>query len=149
MASSWLSKHSTIIFGYFFILFFSIFAMKSLATPGLFTSHDSGAHVTRLIEFHQALNDGQFPPRWGADFFQGIGSPVMMLKYQLPYFVADGFFRLGFSYFDAFKLTLAISYILANLFAYHAFSNIFGWKSGVLGAMLYAWVSYRFVDIYV
>lgn len=132
-----------------FVFLLSSFAMASLATPGLFTSHDSESHVRRLIQFHQALNDGQFPPRWGSGFFGGIGSPVLMLNYQLPYFVADLFVRVGLSFFDAFKLTLALSYVLSGILAFIAFRKLFGTLAGFTGAVLYTWVPYRFVDVYV
>lgn len=137
------------LFCIFFIILLSCIAMASLATPGLFTSHDNEAHIKRLIQFHQALNDGQFPPRWGSGFFGGIGSPVLLLNYQLPYFVADFFVRVGLSFFDAFKLTLALSYLFSGIFAFVAFQTLYGTLAGITGAILYTWVPYRFVDVYV
>ena len=102
----------------FFIILISCIAMVSLATPGLFTSHDGETHIGRLIQFHQALNDGQFPPRWAPDFFGGIGSPVLMLNYHLPYIATDLFIRVGLSFIDAFKISLALSYIVSGVFAF-------------------------------
>lgn len=123
--------------------------MISLATPGLFTSHDGEAHISRLIQYHQALNDGQFPPRWASGFFGGIGSPVLMLNYHFPYIIADIFVRVGLSFFDAFKTSLALSYVLSGVIAFIAFQALYGTSAGIVGAILYMWAPYRFVDIYV
>jgi len=101
------------------------------------------------MEFHQALNDGQFPPRWASHFFGNIGSPVLMLNYHLPYFVADGFVRLGFSFFDAFKLTLGLSFVLSGVFMFFALKKMFSASAALTGSLLYMWAPYRFVDLYV
>ncbi len=146
---TFIQKYRTLLFSICCILFLSLIALQSLFTPGLFTSHDGEAHITRLLQFHQALNDGQFPPRWAAGFFGGIGSPVLMLNYHLPYFVADMFVRVGLTFFDAFKTTLALSFVLSGITAFLAFRALFGNWAGLVGSLLYLWAPYRFVDIYV
>ena len=102
-----------------------------------------------MINFHTALQDGQFPPMWAKDLLGGIGSPVMMLNYQLPYFISEGFVRTGISYFDSYKLTLAMSLILSAVLMYIALLTKFGPLASWVGALIYTLTPYRFVDIYV
>ena len=65
-------------------LFLSYF-MRDLSIPGLPKMHDVNPHIARSIAYHTALKDGQFPPMWAKEVLGGIGSPVLMLNYQLPY----------------------------------------------------------------
>jgi hypothetical protein len=123
--------------------------MRSLAVPGLPMSHDSSPHVARIIAFHNALEDGQFPPAWAKDLMGGIGSPVLMVSYQLPYFIAELWIRLGFSYFDSYKLTLAISFILSGLAMYFALRQRFKILPSLMGALVFSLAPYRMVDIFV
>lgn len=127
----------------------SAFFMRDLAKPGLPMFHDSNPHIARMVNFHIALLDGQFPPMWAKELLGGIGSPVMMLNYQLPYFVSEGFVRLGLTYFDSYKLALALSLILSGILMYLALSSKFGILAAWVGALVYTLAPYRFVDIYV
>jgi len=123
--------------------------MRDLSKPGLPMLHDSNPHISRMVAFHTALKDGQFPPMWAKEVLGGIGSPVMMLNYQLPYFVSEGFVRLGLSYFDSYKLTLAMSLLVSGVLMYLALASKFGPLSAWVGALIYSLAPYRFVDIYV
>jgi len=125
------------------------FFMSDMGQPGLPTLHDSNPHVARMIAFHTALDDGQLPPMWAKELLGGIGSPVMMLNYQLPYFVSEGFVRLGFDYFEAYKITLALSFVLSGILMYLALGAKYKPLTAFLGAMVYTLAPYRFVDIYV
>lgn len=131
------------------VLAICAWAMHDLTTPGLYTSHDGSTHVQRIVEFHRALNDGQFPPRWGGQFFDGLGSPVMILNYQLPYFVADANVRLGMSYVDSFKATMIFAYVASAIVAFFVFTDLFGLLPGFVATVLWITAPYRFVDIYV
>ncbi|MBI5151888.1 MAG: hypothetical protein HZA34_05020, partial [Candidatus Pacebacteria bacterium] len=139
-------RESIVCVGLFLL---GVWAMWSLFTPNLFTGHDIEAHITRIIEFHTAVQDGQIPPRWGSRFFGGIGSPVLILNYQLPYIVSEILVQLHVSYIDSFKATFALGFLLSIGTAYWSFRSIFGLKGGVLATFLYCWAPYRFVDIYV
>jgi hypothetical protein len=125
------------------------FFMRDLAKPGLPMLHDSNPHIARMIAFHAALEDGQLPPMWARDVLGGIGSPVMMLNYQLPYFITEAFARVGFSYFDSYKLVLALSFVLSGLLMYFALKSKYGVGSAWVGSLIYTLAPYRFVDIYV
>jgi hypothetical protein len=132
----------------FLVLILSFF-MIDLLKPGLPMLHDSNPHISRMIAFHTALVDGQFPPMWAKEMLGGIGSPVMMLNYQLPYFATEGFVRLGFNYFDSYKLVLALSLVLSGVVMYLALRTKFDKLPSWLGALIYTLAPYRLVDIYV
>lgn len=125
------------------------FFTADLAIPGLPMFHDVNPHISRAIAYHTALTDGQFPPMWAKEVLGGIGSPVLMLNYQLPYMLNELWHRLGATIFDSYKLTLAISYILSGVFMYLALRKKYGYPSAWAGAILYSLAPYRFVDIYV
>lgn len=125
------------------------FFMRDLARPGLPMMHDSNPHISRMIAFHTALQDGQFPPMWAKEVLGGIGSPVMMLNYQLPYFMTEGMVRLGVNYFDAYKLVLGLSFIISGLLIYLALVGAYGKLAAWTGALIYTLAPYRFVDVFV
>lgn len=125
------------------------FFMRDLLKPGLPKLHDSNPHISRMIAYHTALEDGQYPPTWAKELMGGIGSPVLMLNYQLPYMIAEPFGELGLSVFDSYKLTLAMSFVVSGLLMYFALKSKLGRISAFVGAMIYTLAPYRFVDIYV
>jgi hypothetical protein len=111
--------------------------------------HDSNPHISRMIAFHTALEDGQFPPMWAKEMLGGIGSPVMMLNYQLPYFMTEGLVRMGLSIFDSYKAVLGLSFVLSGILMYLALVGKYGNLAAWVGAMIYTLAPYRFVDIFV
>lgn len=131
------------------IAIISTFFMKDLARAGLPKFHDSNPHISRMIAFHTALLDGQFPPMWAKEVLGGIGSPVMMLNYQLPYFISEGFVRIGLNNGDSYKLTLGLSFVLSGILMYIALASKFGPIASWIGALIYILAPYRFLDIYV
>jgi hypothetical protein len=86
---------------------------------------------------------------WAKEMFGGIGSPVMMLNYQLPYFISEGFVLAGLSYFDSYKLTLGLSLALSGVLMYLALAKKFNIYAAWIGALIYTLAPYRFLDIYV
>jgi len=129
-------------------LFLSYF-MRDLSIPGLPKMHDVNPHIARSIAYHTALKDGQFPPMWAKEVLGGIGSPVLMLNYQLPYMLGELWQSMGASTFDSFKLTLGITYIASGLLMYFALIARYGTVAAWVGAIVYSLAPYRFVDIYV
>lgn len=125
------------------------FFMRDMARPGLPMLHDSNPHIARMVAYHTALQDGQFPPMWAKEVLGGIGSPVLMLNYQLPYFITEWIVRSGVTYFDSYKLVLALSFVLSGLLMYLALKSKYGVWPGWIGALIYTLAPYRFVDIFV
>mgnify|MGYP001595484526 CR=1 FL=1 len=98
--------------------------MWDLTTPGLHKTHDSISHIVRILSFQKALDDGQIIPRWAPYLFEGIGSPVLILNYLLPYFFSSAIHGIGFSFIDSYKITLALSFKISGITAYFYFKCI-------------------------
>jgi len=131
------------------IVVMSGFFMRDLTKPGLPKMHDSNPHIARMIAYHQNFIDGQFPPSWAKEVLGGIGSPVLLLNYQLPYYFSEILVRLGFGYFDSYKIVLGLSFILSGLVMYYALSQKYSAWASLLGTSVYLLAPYRFVDIFV
>ena len=132
------------------LLLLSIPALKSLAIPGFYTSHDGETHVARIAQYYQALADGQFPPRFAGSFYNGLGSPIFVYIYPLPYLLGSLIHTFGFSFTDSFEAVMALGFIFSALFSYFWLKEVFkSEKAAFLGALFYVWVPYRFSLIYV
>lgn len=143
----WYNPHFVSIF---FLTIFSIIALKSLALPGFYTSHDGETHVARIAQYYLALSDGQIPPRWAKTLHGGLGSPIFVYIYPLPYLLGSLVHALGASFTNSFKILIATSFVLSGIFAYLWLREIFeSEKAAFLGALAYMWVPYRFALIYV
>ena len=131
------------------LLAITSYFMLDLKIPGMPMFHDSNPHIARMIAYHTALDDGQYPPMWAKEVLGGIGSPVMMLNYQLPYMVSEIFVRMGMTIFDSYKLVLALSFVGSGLLMYLALKTRFEMMASYLGAVVYTLAPYRLLDIYV
>ena len=134
----------------FALLLFSFFALKNLLIPEFYTSHDGENHVARAAQYYQALSDLQIPPRFAQSFYKGLGNPIFVYIYPLPYILTSTFHFIGFSFTDSFELLSALLFILSGYFTYLWLNLIFkDSKSAFLGALFYTFVPYRFLLIYV
>ncbi len=117
--------------------------------PGLPHGHDAQDHVVRITNFYRNLSEGVIIPRWGLNLNWGYGHPVMMFLYPFSSYVASLFRFLGMSFVDATKAVFVVSYIASILSMYLFMRTGWGKRAGVLGAILYGFAPYRFVDMYV
>lgn len=132
------------------LIVLSIPALKSLTLDDFYTSHDGATHTARIAQYYKALADGQFPPRFADSFYNGIGSPIFVYIYPLPYLFGSAIHALGFSFVDSFKILMAAGFIGSAIFAFLWLKEIFrSEKAAFLGAIFYVWVPYRFSLIYV
>ena len=132
------------------LVILSIPALKSLATPGFYTSHDGETHTARTAAYYQALTDKQFPPRFAGNFYNGLGSPIFTYIYPIPYLTGSAMHLLGFSFADSFKIIMVFGYILSAIFAYLWLKELTDSpKAAFLGALYYIWAPYRFLLVYV
>ncbi|MDO8487449.1 MAG: 6-pyruvoyl-tetrahydropterin synthase-related protein [Candidatus Curtissbacteria bacterium] len=143
----WPNPHFLSIFA---LLFFSVFALKSLSTSGFYTSHDGETHTARIAQYFIALSDWQIPPRHAASFYSGLGSPIFVYIYPLPYLLGSAVHVLGFSFANSFKIIMALGFVMSQVFAYLWFFEFFkSQKAAFLGALFYVWVPYRLSLVYV
>lgn len=133
----------------FWILIASIIPVLNLLTPGMPFVHDGQDHVARIANFYAALKDGIIVPRWAGSLNWGYGHPILMFLYPFPEYLASAVHFVGFSLVDSTKLVLAVSFVASAVTMYLWMAAAFGTQVGVIGALLYSFAPYRFVDLYV
>jgi hypothetical protein len=136
---------------FLFILLFllSLVPLVGLLPSGLPTTHDGQDHVARIANFYQNLQEGILIPRWSANLNWGYGHPVMIFLYPLPSYFASLFHFLGFSFVASTKLVFAFAFVLSMLTMYLWLKSFLSKKAAVVGALLYGFAPYHFVDLYV
>lgn len=135
-----------------FIVFFiilSVLPLVSLFHPGLPLTHDGQDHVARIANFYQNLIEGNLIPRWGANLNWGYGHPILEFLYPLPSYIVSLFHLIGFSLVDSTKIVYALGMVLSLIFMYLWLSQFSGRYAALLGAVLYTYAPYRFIDLYV
>ncbi|KKP60013.1 MAG: hypothetical protein UR52_C0001G0093 [Candidatus Gottesmanbacteria bacterium GW2011_GWA1_34_13] len=132
-----------------FLTIVSLFAMRALIHFGFYTSHDGWHIVTRLYYFDAIVRDGQIPVRFSANLLNGFGYPLFIFSYHLPWIIAEPLMLAGLNVFDAIKAVFILTYIMSGIFMYFWLSQVFGKKAGLLGAFVFLFTPYRFVNIFV
>lgn len=123
-------------------------AAIKLVTPLSFTFHDE-SQIVNLHQYIQTIDLGQFPPRWALDVHFTYGSPYPEFNYQLPYYVGYLFSKIGFSLFDSYTLTLALS-LFIGAFGMYLFAKKYTTSfAAAAAAILYTYTPYRAIDVYV
>lgn len=135
--------------GLVLVFLLSLLPLFNLTTAGLPLTHDGLDHVARIANFYKSLSDGIIVPIWAQNLNWGYGHPILMFLYPLPSYFASFFHFLGFQLFDSMKLVFGFSYVLSGIFMYLWIKEFLGEKAGVVGAILYLFAPYRFVDLFV
>jgi len=138
-----------IIFSLIIIGTISLIGLRAFFATGFYTSHDGEKHAARIANYYSALNDGQFPPRWAGKLDGGMGSPIFVYIYPLPYLLGSIFHQIGMSFVDSYKLVMGGSYLLSGIFFYIWLKRRFGNLASIVGAILYVWAPYRFLMLFV
>jgi len=131
------------------LILLMIVPLGGLLPPGLPITHDGQDHVARIANFYQNLIEGHILPRWAGNLNWGYGHPVMMFLYPLPSYLASFFHLFGFSFVDSTKLVFAFSFVLCGITMYLWLQLFLPRKAALVGAFLYEFAPYHFVDLYV
>jgi len=131
------------------LIVLSVISVLALVHPGLPITHDGQDHVVRIANFYQNLIEGNLIPRWGANLNWGYGHPILEFLYPLPSYFASCFHLIGFSLVDSAKVVYGLGMILSLFFMFLWLKQFLGKEPALLGAFLYAYAPYRFVDLYV
>lgn len=131
------------------IIILGILPLYSLFLPGLPLTHDGQDHVARIANFYRNLTEGVLIPRWAANLNWGYGHPVVMFLYPFPSYIASLFKAVGFTFVDSVKIVFGLSYLASLLFMYYWLRSWGGLYAGIVGAVVYGFMPYRFVDLYV
>ncbi len=131
------------------IIIAAIFPILSLLHPGMPVLHDGQDHVARIANFYAVLKEGILVPRWAPNLNWGYGHPILMFLYPLPEYIASLFHFVGFSLIDSTKLVFGVSFIASTATMFLWMNAAFGVRAGTIGALLYGFAPYRFVDLHV
>jgi uncharacterized membrane protein len=116
---------------------------------GLPLTHDGSDHVARIANFYLSLSEGTLIPRWAENLNWGYGHPILMFLYPLPSYMASFFHVLGLSFVDSTKAVFGVTFILSGLTMFLWLKTFVRKDAAFLGALLYCFAPYRFVDLYV
>lgn len=114
----------------------------------LYPSHDGLYHIARISEYHKSIISGQFPPRLAPDILGGIGYPLFVVNYHLPYLFAEPFMLILNDAQFAYKAVMSITFIFSGIFAYLMFKEKFNSTASLVGAVVFAYSPYRFANLY-
>lgn len=131
------------------VITFGLVGMIALFHPGFYTSHDGWHNIARLFHFHEAINDGQIPPRWIGNLAHGFGYPLFVFSYHAPWLIAELFMRAGVSVIDSVKLVLVVGFIVSGIVMFFWIRDMFGTWPAVVAGIVYMWTPYRFAKIFV
>lgn len=134
--------------------YFLIFILSIIPFVGIFLTsllphtHDGLVHLARIGAYFKALGDGQIPVRWAGDLNYGYGMPIFNFMYHVPYLISSFFVFLSIGLVDAFKITLALSFLLSGIFMF-GFSMAFfkDTKKAFLVTLFYQFFPFRLVEI--
>lgn len=133
----------------YWIFIISLLPLVPLLHTGLPLTHDGVDHVARIANFYRSLTEGNVIPRWAGSLNWGYGHPILMFLYPLPSYIASFFHWTGFSFVDSTKIVFGLALMASALTMYMWMNAAFGKRAGVIGALLYVFAPYRFVDLYV
>lgn len=127
-----------------------IFLLSSYSffQAGLFHVHDF-THGARIAEMTRALDEGQFPVRWSANFGYGFGMPLFNFYAPLPYFIGALFFKMGFDVITSIKLLCLFINLITIIGSYLLGRKMLGRFGGLLLASAYTLAPYRAVNLFV
>lgn len=140
-------KHRTLIFIIILLLLLLPSQFLLLKTP-IYPSHDALFHIERIKQFNLAIREGQFPPRLAPTLAGGIGYPLFVVNYQLPYYFAQLFMLPKGDATFAFKATMATSFILSAFAAFLLFRQNASNLASLTAAIVFSYLPYRFANLY-
>lgn len=131
------------------LMILGLIAIFDLFHPGLPVTHDGQDHVARIANFYQNLAQGNIIPRWAANLNWGYGHPILEFLYPLPSYIVSLFHFSGFSLIDSTKIVFGLGIIFSGLFMFLWLGEFLIAEAAFVGAALYMFAPYRFVDLYV
>ncbi|MFC1653496.1 6-pyruvoyl-tetrahydropterin synthase-related protein [Patescibacteria group bacterium] len=127
----------------------SIFLLKALFSEGFYTSHDGPSHLSRVAQYTIALKDGQFPPRWASGLYGGLGYPVFVYSYHLPFFISSVIHQMGASIVNSVKILYLVGFAASGFGMYLFLKEYYSDLESYVGSIFYLLFPYRFIVIFV
>ncbi|HSH40265.1 MAG TPA: hypothetical protein VK993_15945 [Chthoniobacterales bacterium] len=92
-----------------------IVSLLPLLLHGFAMGHDWSLELVRIAEFRHAIQDGQWPPYWASNLYQGFGSPIFLFYPPLYLAVAAAFVACGFGLMQAAVGALCVFSVIGAL----------------------------------
>ncbi len=121
----------------------------ALLTSRLPGGHDAFIYLPRLVEFHEAVRQGVWPPRWAPDLSSGYGQPLFLFAPPLVYALGEVGMVLGVGPVAALNLACVLLVLAAAALMYLLGKHYFGRAGGALAAAAYLYAPYFHTDLYV
>lgn len=132
------------------ILLVSLFVMKALFHPGLFTAHDIWHQFARLYWYKESISAAVFPPSWIAPLANGLGYPLFIFSYHLPWMIGVPFVASGVSIETTIKILFFLTIVFSGWGMYWLSFLMTKQKfSSFASSTLYIVAPWRFVTIFV
>src|SRR3989344_9412018 len=123
-------------------------ALYLMVKEPIYNSYDSLTHIARISEYHNAILESQFPPRIAPSVIDGIGYPLFVVNYHLPYIFCEIFMFLFNDARLAFKAVMSTTYILSGVFFYLLIKKHTSTTASLVAAITFSYLPYRFANLY-
>lgn len=133
----------------FVLLAGSLIACSPLFQPRWFPSHDILTHIQRVFAVCYEMAGGDFYPRWLSQAALGKGLPDLNFYSPASYLVVGWFHHLGIRLEVVLKAACFGSLFLGAWGFYLWVRRFCDEVGSLIGATLYLFVPYHFVDLYV
>lgn len=115
----------------------------------MYLNHDRNVHPIRLWHIENALYEGILMPNWISTFTNNMGSPVFLLNWFLPYYLAIVPRFLGFSLADSIKIIFLSTYIFSGFSFYLLAKQFFKHRIALAATIIFLILPYRYTLIFV
>jgi len=132
----------------FFMLLFFLAKNLNPFNELIFSFHDI-TQFTRTQEFTRTLSEGQFPPRLAPRLSFNLGFPVFNFYAPFAYYVNSALMLLGFSVYNAVKLSFLLALLVAFWGTYRFLKPFFNSLSSALGGVLLVSSPWLAVEIFI
>jgi hypothetical protein len=135
----------------FVVTLFTVITLPSyfFGQDFMYLNHDRNVHPIRLWHVENALYEGVLMPNWLSTFTNNMGSPVFLLNWFLPYYLAIIPRLIGFNLADSIKLVFLFSYVFSG-YSFYLLAKLFLERKYALAATLFSLIlPYRYTLIFV
>jgi len=137
------------VISYILLIIISILPFFKIFSINFVDGHDFLLHFHRIYALENMIRHGIFLPRWLPDAVYGYGSPIFTFIWGVPYYLGVLLHMLGLSYEWVFRILLILPSILSGIGFYLWTRPKCGKWAAVIGAIVYIWTPYRFLDSFI
>lgn len=115
--------------------------------PGLLAVGDGTAHLFRQLNYHQAILDGQIPPRWASLAAHNLGAPIFIYNWFLPYTLIELFLLIGISLVNSVRIFNIFCLLVGPVGMYFWARKFSSPWPAAIASILFAWAPYRLISV--